>query len=341
MIQVLGVFTERALPKLGYSMLGRGVDESTLLALETGARRKRTKNCVFESTQRPASALASGSWVYDLFHWTASNEKVNYATRDAVLSVCPPPDTANVYPSLLEDLKKIKSPEQLQLMTFEFMNLSHATQNAMSSIMHLTKLKEFPWVDCQAPDCCASDNPTPTVTTNEADTERAIWLIQRVWAEAVKRNVTFVVINAWNYEIIGYRSREDQALYLNEIIDIGKQTRRPGYLRLHTGLYIAALRDALGRAAGPTKKEKTVEVSHDMEINKEVVEICPSPLLHIRNSNNPTEMEEAKLALSNLSRDPYNSEAELTGIEYTFRRERHCTDTGSFIRMVRPRSVLP
>ena len=54
------------------------------------------------------------------------------------------------------------------------------------------------------------------------------------------------MINAGLYEVIGLRHRASQTLYLSDIIDVSKSA--PRYGKLHTGLYLAAFKDALDRA---------------------------------------------------------------------------------------------
>lgn len=53
------------------------------------------------------------------------------------------------------------------------------------------------------------------------------------------------MLNSNHYEIICYRSRADQTLYISELINVGECS---GYGQLHVGLYIAAIRDARDRA---------------------------------------------------------------------------------------------
>lgn len=65
----------------------------------------------------------------------------------------------------------------------------------------------------------------------------------QTWTEAVQDDVTFVIIHSGNLEIIGIRDRGKKTLYLSDVI----QVNGCDYGRLHTGLYIAALRDAASR----------------------------------------------------------------------------------------------
>jgi hypothetical protein len=53
-----------------------------------------------------------------------------------------------------------------------------------------------------------------------------------------------MVIHAGNYEILGIRDRASQTLYVSDVITVDACD----YGKLHTGLFIAALRDANNRA---------------------------------------------------------------------------------------------
>ncbi len=70
-----------------------------------------------------------------------------------------------------------------------------------------------------------------------------------MWAEAVNVDATFMVLNAGSREFIGIRDRRLQRLYLSPLIDLDDPHSLPaGYFKIHTGLLIAALRDAIQRA---------------------------------------------------------------------------------------------
>ncbi|KAK0231439.1 hypothetical protein IW262DRAFT_482628 [Armillaria fumosa] len=87
------------------------------------------------------------------------------------------------------------------------------------------------------------------VSFNEDDFTNALKIIQQVWAEAVNVDVTFVVLNAGNREFIGIRDRKLQRLYLSPLIDLDDPSSLPaGYFKIHTGLQIAAVLDAIERA---------------------------------------------------------------------------------------------
>jgi hypothetical protein len=68
----------------------------------------------------------------------------------------------------------------------------------------------------------------------------------QAWTEAVNEDATFVVINSGTYEIIGIRHRAKQTLYITGVITTTASTCNYG--KLHTGLFIAAIRDARERS---------------------------------------------------------------------------------------------
>jgi hypothetical protein len=90
----------------------------------------------------------------------------------------------------------------------------------------------------------------------------------QTWAEAVNHDTTFVVINAGNIEIIGKRNRATRTLYVSDVIDV----TACDYGKLHTGLYIAAIRDAQDRTArlrrsNPAPESWTVDYSTGRKSN--------------------------------------------------------------------------
>ena len=68
----------------------------------------------------------------------------------------------------------------------------------------------------------------------------------------VKCDATFSMLHAGNYELLLFRNRQDQTLYISDIIEphsVGKGIPgSPGYYQIHIGLYISAIRDAIARA---------------------------------------------------------------------------------------------
>ena len=61
----------------------------------------------------------------------------------------------------------------------------------------------------------------------------------------VKNDATFLVLNSGNLEIIAIRNRGSRTLFLSDLI----VTTNPGYFQIHVGLSIAAIQDAIDRAA--------------------------------------------------------------------------------------------
>ncbi|KAH9487219.1 hypothetical protein JR316_0001288 [Psilocybe cubensis] len=70
--------------------------------------------------------------------------------------------------------------------------------------------------------------------------------LQHAWADAAMHDITFIVLHCGRYERIGIRHRASQTLYLSEVIDT-VNIKDPHYRKIHIGLYIATLQDALER----------------------------------------------------------------------------------------------
>ncbi|TFK66386.1 hypothetical protein BDN72DRAFT_961819 [Pluteus cervinus] len=68
-------------------------------------------------------------------------------------------------------------------------------------------------------------------------------LVHHAWRLAVQQDTTIIVVNCGNYERIGIRHRGTRTLYLSDIIDVTK----PGYGKLHLGILMAVVDDALNR----------------------------------------------------------------------------------------------
>ncbi|SJL01284.1 uncharacterized protein ARMOST_04602 [Armillaria ostoyae] len=95
----------------------------------------------------------------------------------------------------------------------------------------------------------ANDDSVDRLPFNEGDFKKALKIIQQVWAEAVNVDATFMVLNAGSREFIGIRDRKLQRLYLSPLIDLDDPHSLPaGYFKIHAGLQIAALHDAIQRA---------------------------------------------------------------------------------------------
>ncbi|KAF7298924.1 Protein kinase domain-containing protein [Mycena indigotica] len=72
-------------------------------------------------------------------------------------------------------------------------------------------------------------------------------LVQMAWAKAVANDATMIVFNCGNHERLAVRHRGTQTLYISELYDITK-CEDPGYAKLHVGLYLAQVFDAIARA---------------------------------------------------------------------------------------------
>ncbi|KAK0231424.1 hypothetical protein IW262DRAFT_1454437 [Armillaria fumosa] len=83
----------------------------------------------------------------------------------------------------------------------------------------------------------------------EVDYQKALKIVQQIWAEAVNIDATFIVLNCANLEYIGIRDRKRQRLHLSPLLDLqNPKPSTPGYFKIHTGLEIVALMDAIDRA---------------------------------------------------------------------------------------------
>lgn len=76
------------------------------------------------------------------------------------------------------------------------------------------------------------------------------------------RDTTLVVFHCGTLERIGIRHRQTQTLYLSDVIDV-HACKDPAYGKLHVGLYLAALEDALDRV----KQQLSAEEQRDPPID--------------------------------------------------------------------------
>ncbi|TFK71956.1 hypothetical protein BDN72DRAFT_836878 [Pluteus cervinus] len=79
---------------------------------------------------------------------------------------------------------------------------------------------------------------------HETAKEKALWILQQAWSEAVQEDATFMVLNFGNSELIGYRHRESQTLFLSHTYH---NVFDPNYIRIHVGLSIAGYNDFIKR----------------------------------------------------------------------------------------------
>ncbi|KDR66158.1 hypothetical protein GALMADRAFT_283987 [Galerina marginata CBS 339.88] len=70
--------------------------------------------------------------------------------------------------------------------------------------------------------------------------------LQSAWANAAMYDSTYIILNCGRYERIGIRHRESQTLYLSGLIDT-VNIQDPRYRKLHLGLHVAIVKDALER----------------------------------------------------------------------------------------------
>ncbi|KAF9554765.1 hypothetical protein CPC08DRAFT_766443 [Agrocybe pediades] len=70
--------------------------------------------------------------------------------------------------------------------------------------------------------------------------------IQCAWAKSVAHDTTFFILHCGRYERIGFRHRQSQTLYLSGVIDT-INIQNPRYRKLHVGLHIEIVKDALRR----------------------------------------------------------------------------------------------
>ncbi|KAK0191564.1 hypothetical protein F5146DRAFT_605694 [Armillaria mellea] len=88
-----------------------------------------------------------------------------------------------------------------------------------------------------------------TLPFTEAEYHKALRVVQQIWAEAVSIDATFIVLSCANLEYIGIRDRKLQRLYLSPLLDLQNiMPNKPRYFKIHTGLEIVALLDAIERA---------------------------------------------------------------------------------------------
>ncbi|KIL61380.1 hypothetical protein M378DRAFT_199549, partial [Amanita muscaria Koide BX008] len=71
-------------------------------------------------------------------------------------------------------------------------------------------------------------------------------IVQQAWAQATRVDGSIIVLQSGNHEFIGIRHRTTQTLYISDLIK-PHACKEPSYGRLHVGIYIAGIRDALDR----------------------------------------------------------------------------------------------
>ncbi|KAM6500022.1 hypothetical protein JOM56_003036 [Amanita muscaria] len=71
-------------------------------------------------------------------------------------------------------------------------------------------------------------------------------IVQQAWAQAVRVDGTVIVLHSGNHELVCLRHRESQMLYVSNVIE-PPTCVEPGYGKLHVGVYIAVIQDAIDR----------------------------------------------------------------------------------------------
>ena len=78
----------------------------------------------------------------------------------------------------------------------------------------------------------------------------------------MRHDSTLIILHSGNYEFVGVRHRETQTLYLSNMIDVANNNS-PSYGKLHVGIYIAALQDAMDRVSQtPELPDKSSDVEN-------------------------------------------------------------------------------
>ncbi|KAF8625476.1 hypothetical protein AX15_005361 [Amanita polypyramis BW_CC] len=68
----------------------------------------------------------------------------------------------------------------------------------------------------------------------------------QAWAQAVRVDGAVIVLHLGNHELVCLRHRRSQTLYVSKLI-VPSSCSDPGYGKLHVGIYIAAIQDAMDR----------------------------------------------------------------------------------------------
>ncbi|TFK71949.1 hypothetical protein BDN72DRAFT_876800 [Pluteus cervinus] len=120
--------------------------------------------------------------------------------------------------------------------------------------------KNTPWV---VPDCASQSKlgspilpssrkrvvPRPhesQTKLDRMDSQTAAGLCYHAWHRAVTEDATIILLHCGNYERIGIRHRATQTLILSDLIEVSK-CQDPTYGKLHMGLMLASVQDALDR----------------------------------------------------------------------------------------------
>ncbi|KAF7309353.1 Protein kinase domain-containing protein [Mycena indigotica] len=99
---------------------------------------------------------------------------------------------------------------------------------------------------------------TPSARRRSETTSReevpltAAALLQLSWARAVETDSTLIIINCGDHERVCVRHRATQTLFMSPMFNI-TTCKDPGYLKLHVGIHLALIKDAIARSKPPPK----------------------------------------------------------------------------------------
>ncbi|KAF8334391.1 hypothetical protein F5887DRAFT_892809, partial [Amanita rubescens] len=221
------------------------------------------KHNVFSNIASIASILQfpSSSWktqflempTSDSAHLNADSgrgKRSNYANADSILRIdLSKHDSA--HSQILEDMK-ITAKYFERIIPFECKSLPSGSYHTMLCILGHTLADVFPWKGCVSEYCAYEHGPRLGREPITGDPRGFDAIASALWAEMVKCDATYAVLHAGNYELLFFRDRQNQTLYISDVVEphsIGQGTAGgPGYFQIHTGLYISAIRDATNRA---------------------------------------------------------------------------------------------
>lgn len=99
--------------------------------------------------------------------------------------------------------------------------------------------------------------PAPVSKSTEARGITDLF-IQRAWARSVEHDTTYIVFYCGNFERIGFRHRKSQTLFLSDLIHV-PQCKNPAYGKIHIGLYLSIMQDAIDRAEQHCKRDEELQ----------------------------------------------------------------------------------
>ncbi|RDB15953.1 hypothetical protein Hypma_003552 [Hypsizygus marmoreus] len=221
------------------------------------------------------------TWSQSFLKWTISDiGKSPKAIPDGFLNIVSVDDDGN-YLGLSANLQEVADVTRV-IAVWEFKNIETLDLDAWHGLTEeFADCARFPWEGCEHgtlctfkhlnyvgttghpmgfdaenPPCqCIRDaritsgnsrkaGPTPPLPDILQFPQVIRWVLQQAWSEAVHYDTTFLTIHGGNQERIGIRDRENQTLYLSDVIPVDGCN----YAKIQTGLYIAALRDAADRS---------------------------------------------------------------------------------------------